>query len=67
MKYRMNGIGRSPQVAASILICGLLLAGCDDRVTVIRDSNIPIAKGSTWTWKPSRTTQGRGAASRCIA
>ena len=52
MKYRMNGIGRSPQVAASILICGLLLAGCNDRVTVIRDSNIPIAKGSTWTWKP---------------
>jgi hypothetical protein len=48
----MNGIGRSPQVAASVLICGLLLGGCDDRVTVIRDSNIPIPKGSTWAWKP---------------
>jgi Domain of unknown function (DUF4136) len=52
MKYRMNGIGRSPLVAASVLICGLLVAGCDDRVTVIRDSNITIPKGSTWAWKP---------------
>jgi hypothetical protein len=52
MKYRMNGIGRSPLLATSVLILGLLLAGCDDRVTVIRDSNIPIPKGSTWAWKP---------------
>ncbi len=52
MKYRMNGIGRSPLLTASILILGLLLAGCDDRVTVIRDANIPIPKGSTWAWKP---------------
>ncbi len=48
MKYRMNGIGGSPLVAASVLICGLLVAGCDDRVDVVRDSNIPIPKGSTW-------------------
>jgi Domain of unknown function (DUF4136) len=48
MKYRMNGIGKSPLVAASILSCGLLMAGCDDRVTVIRDP----PKGSTWAWKP---------------
>src|ERR1700731_493865 len=52
MKYRMNGIGGSPLVAASVLICGLLLGGCDDRVDVVRDSNIPIPKGSTWAWKP---------------
>ncbi len=52
MKYRMNSIGKSPLLAASVLILGLLLAGCDDRVTVIRDSNIPISKGSTWAWKP---------------
>ena len=52
MKYRMNGIGKSPLLAASVLICGLLLAGCDDHVTVIRDPDIPVPKGSTWAWKP---------------
>ena len=52
MKYRINGLGISPLLAASVLICGLLLAGCDDHVTVIRDPNIPIHKGSTWAWKP---------------
>ncbi len=52
MKYRMNGIGRSPLLTASILILGLLLAGCHERVTVIRDARIPISRGSTWAWKP---------------
>ena len=51
MKYRINGFGKSPLLAASVLICGLLLAGCDDHVTVIRDPDIPIHKGSTWAWK----------------
>ncbi len=52
MKYRMKGIGNSPLLAAAVLICGLLLAGCDDHVTVIRDPNILVPKGSTWAWKP---------------
>jgi len=43
---------KSPLLAACVLICGLLLAGCDDHVTVIRDPNIPIHKESTWAWKP---------------
>ena len=62
MKHRMNGIGKSPLLAASVLICGLLLAGCDDHVTVIRDPNIPIPKGSTWAWKagaPARDADRR--------
>jgi hypothetical protein len=52
MKYRMKGIGTSPLLAAFVLICGLLLAGCDDHITVIRDPDIPVLKGSTWAWRP---------------
>ncbi len=53
MKYRMKGIGKSPLLAASILVGGLLLAGCDDHITVIRDPDIRVVKGSTWAWKPA--------------
>src|SRR5713226_3432893 len=52
MNYRVKGIGKSPLLAASILICGLFLAGCDDHITVIRDPDIPVVKGSTWAWRP---------------
>jgi len=53
MMSRMKSIGRIPLVAASIVACGLLLAGCDDHITVTRDPNIPVVKGSTWAWKPA--------------
>src|SRR5260221_13365511 len=49
----MNGTGRSSLLAASILLCGLVVAGCDDHIDVIRDPNIPVVKGSTWAWKPA--------------
>jgi len=52
MKHRTKSLGKSPLLAASVLICGLLLAGCDDHVTVIRDPDIPVHKGSTWARKP---------------
>jgi len=67
MKYRMNGIGKSPLLAATVLICGLLLAGCDDHVTVIRDPDIPVPKGSTWAWKPVASPRDADRRSRCIA
>jgi hypothetical protein len=53
MKDWMNVIGKSSLLAASILICGLFVAGCDDRIDVIRDANIPVVKGNTWAWKPA--------------
>src|SRR5260370_41357570 len=53
MKYRMNSIGKSPLLTFSVLLCGLLLAGCDDHITVIRDPDIPVPRGSTWAWKPT--------------
>jgi len=39
-------------VAATILVCGLLLAGCDERITTFRDTTIPIPKHATWAWRP---------------
>ena len=53
MKSWMKRMGRSPLVAAYILVCGLLLAGCDDHITVTRDPDIPVVKGNTWAWKPA--------------
>jgi hypothetical protein len=46
------GKGKSLLLAASILICGLFLAGCDDHITVIRDPGILVVKGNAWAWRP---------------
>lgn len=43
---------KSALLALSALFFGLLLAGCDDHITVIRDPDIPVVKGSTWAWRP---------------
>lgn len=53
MPHGTNGNRTSPLLAASIFLFGLLLAGCDDHITVIRDPDIPVPKGSTWAWKPA--------------
>ena len=53
MKFQMNRLGRSPLLAASILLCGLGLTGCDERVEIIRDPDIPILKHQTWAWRPA--------------
>src|ERR1700687_482297 len=39
-------------LAASIMMCGLLLAGCDDRIIVTRDPDIHVQKGNAWVWRP---------------
>jgi hypothetical protein len=53
MKFQMNHLGRSPLLAASILLCGLGLAGCDEHVEIIRDRDIPVLKHQTWAWRPA--------------
>ena len=53
MGYRMNRLGKSPLMAASILLGGLLLAGCDEHVQIIRDRDIPVLKHQTWAWRPA--------------
>src|SRR5258708_1068772 len=53
MKYRGIGMGKSPLLVASILICGLFVAGCEGHIDVVRDPDIRVVKGSTWAWKPA--------------
>src|SRR5882724_9188738 len=60
MKRRTIGIGASPFLAGTVLICGLLLAGCDDHIEVIRDPGIPVYKGSTWAWRPMAAPRDEG-------
>ncbi len=52
MMNRRKGLRKTTLLAASALLCGLLLAGCDEHITVIRDLNIPVPRGSTWAWRP---------------
>lgn len=40
-------------LAASILLGGLWLSGCDEQVTIIRNQDIPILKHQTWAWRPA--------------
>ena len=53
MKSWMNRFGRSPLLAAAIVLCGLGLAGCDEHVEIIRDRDIPVLKHQTWAWRPA--------------
>jgi hypothetical protein len=53
MNFRMNRLGRSPLLTAAILFCGLGLAGCDERVEITRDRDIPVLKHQTWAWRPA--------------
>src|SRR6266851_4375554 len=59
MKHRIYSVGWSPLLAASVLICGLLFAGCDDRITVTRDPDIPMVKGAPGPGSPSRHPKTR--------
>jgi len=45
-------IRKSSLFAVAALAFGLLSAGCDDHVTVIRDPDIPVFKHATWAWRP---------------
>ena len=52
MKSRTDAFGKTPLLAAVIVLCGLGLAGCDEHVEITRDSAIPVLKHQTWAWKP---------------
>lgn len=53
MKYGMNGMRNSALMAAGILLGGLMLAGCDERVEIMRNRDIPVLKHQTWAWRPA--------------
>lgn len=52
MAYWARNLNKSALLVLTALFCGLLLAGCDDHITVIRDPDIPVPNGSTWAWRP---------------
>lgn len=52
MAYWARNFNKSALLTLTALFCGLLLAGCDDHITVIRDPDIPVPNASTWAWRP---------------
>ena len=70
MGYQMRWIRRSSLMAASILVGGLLLAGCDEHVEIIRNGDIPVLKHQTWAWRPAparkEAKNGRPVVSRDV-
>jgi uncharacterized protein DUF4136 len=52
MAHSIKYFGKSTVVAVSALLCGLLMAGCDDYVQITRDPDIQIRKLATWAWRP---------------
>jgi hypothetical protein len=53
MKQAILGYRKSPLLAASLLLGGLCLAGCDEYVEIIRNRDIPVLKHQTWAWRPA--------------
>jgi hypothetical protein len=57
--FAMLGFSAATSASRGIMIaaaaCGIFLAGCDEHVRIIRDPGIPIAKHSTWAWRPMET------------
>lgn len=43
----------SMALLSTVLLGGLLLAGCDDHVEVIRDPEIRLTRAMTWAWRPA--------------
>ena len=39
-------------VMVGSLLAGLVLAGCNDDVEILRDPEVKFAKGLTWAWRP---------------
>lgn len=39
-------------LTASALVGLIFVAGCDDRVRIIRDHDVHIARNATWAWRP---------------
>ncbi len=55
---------RTPLLLAGLLASGLLLAGCDEHVDVVRDHSVAIPKGATWAWKPAEAHDKNEVVSR---
>lgn len=65
MSFRHFVTARAPLAAAAALSCVFLLAGCDERVQIIRDRDVHFARHATWAWRPMEE-QARGRDSRRV-
>src|SRR5712692_5812559 len=52
MFFRRSLTLRVALAAAAALTCVFLLAGCDERVQIIRDRDVHFALHATWAWRP---------------
>ena len=48
----------SAAIVAGVLLGGLVLAGCNDDVEVLRDPDVRFVKGMTWAWRPMAPPTG---------
>jgi Domain of unknown function (DUF4136) len=53
-------------LVTAVGLCGLVAAGCDDRVQVTRDPDIRIAKHATWAWQPAEAVAAPARDSRRV-
>src|ERR1700719_3680777 len=65
MSFRSLVTARAPVAAAAALVCAFLLAGCDERVQIIRDRDVHFARHATWAWRPMEE-QAKGRDSRRV-
>ena len=65
MAHSWVSFRKSSSIAVSALLCGLMVAGCDDYVQITRDPDVPIRKLATWAWRPA-TEQAKARDSRPV-
>jgi Domain of unknown function (DUF4136) len=57
---------RMSLLVAAACLCGLVAAGCDDRVQVTRDPDVRIARNATWAWQPAEAQAATSRDSRRV-
>lgn len=50
MELRKRAV--SAGLMAAVLLGGMVLAGCDENIEVLRDPDVRVARGMTWAWRP---------------
>jgi hypothetical protein len=53
MKSWANRIRKALLLTASIVLGGIVLAGCNEYVQIIRNQDVPVLKHQTWAWRPA--------------
>ncbi len=62
MFFRRYLTARVPLATTAVLSCVFLLAGCDERVQIIRDRDVHFSKHAIWAWRPmEEQSKGRGS------